>query len=73
MVLYMQEGEKVRVVEVERNSPSRLYRYTEQVGDDYEEQLTFKTFEPQEPNPSVFDVPAAICGQRKVYQYRYRF
>ena len=71
-MVIIQEGEKIRVVEVERSNPSVLYRYTEQTND-FEEQLTFITFVPEEPDPSVFDVPAAICGQHKFHQYLYRY
>ena len=63
------EGEKIRIVEVERSNPSKLYRYTEQ-GNDYEEQLTFITFVSQEPDPSVFNVPIEICGQRNVMYHQ---
>jgi hypothetical protein len=67
MTLYCssKEGEKVCIVEVERRNPSKLYRYTEQAND-YEERLTFIKFMPEEPDPSVFIVPAEICGQHKV-------
>lgn len=65
------ENDKIRVVEVERSSPTKLYRYTEQVGD-VEEQLTFKKFESVEPDPSVFELPAA-CKQRLYYEHRYRY
>lgn len=68
-----QEGaEKIRVVEVERSNPSKLYRYTEQANN-YEEQLTIITFMPEEPDPSVFNVPADICGWRKFLQYLFRY
>ena len=72
IALLIKEGEKIRVVEVDRSNPSKLYRYTEQ-GNDYEEQLSFITFMPEEPDPSVFNVPAEICGQRNVNRYLYRY
>ena len=66
-MIIIQESKKLRIVEVERNNPSILYRYTEQVND-FEEQLTLHTFVPAEPDPSVFNVPAEICGQHKFHQ-----
>lgn len=71
-MIIIQESKKVRVVEVERNDPSILYRYTEQVND-FEEQLTFHTFVPGEPDPSGFNMPAGVCGQHKIHQYLSRY
>ncbi len=67
MTLYCssKEDEMVRIVEMERSNPSKLYQYTEEAND-YEERLTVIKIIPEEPDPSVFIVPSEIYGQRNV-------
>ena len=67
-MIIIQESQKLRIVEVEKDNPSILYRYTERVPN-FEEELTFHVFVPGEPDPTEFYVPAEVCncGQHKFH------